>query len=192
MPLFTAALVAAGAMVGLRCLSAAEALRSVEIRVLLTIAASFAVGEALEKTGVARVLGHGLMETAQGLGPVGILAAVYLATMLLTEMITNNAAAALMFPIAAAAAGDAGMELRPFLFVLMMAASASFATPIGYQTNLMVFGAGRLPLRRLPALRDPAAARGGRGQRRRDQPRLAVRQRPRPTRAAAFASLRAR
>jgi di/tricarboxylate transporter len=85
---------------------------------------------------------HALVGVAQSLGPVGILAAIYLATALLTEMITNNAAAALMFPIAAATAADAGMDLYPFLIVLMMAASASFSTPIGYQTNLMVMGPG--------------------------------------------------
>ena len=142
MPLLTAALLAAGAMVGLRCVSGAEAVRSVELRVVLAIASSFAVAAALEKTGAAAVLGGGLLEAARGLGPVGILAAVYLATALLTEMVTNNAAAALMFPIAMATAESAGMEPRPFLFILMMAASASFSTPIGYQTNLLVFGPG--------------------------------------------------
>lgn len=141
-PLFTAALAATGAMVGLRCVSASEAIRSVEIRALLAIASSFAIGTALAKTGAAAVLGHGLVGFAEGAGPIGILAAIYLATAVLTELITNNAAAALMFPIAAATAQDAGMELRPFLFVLMMAASASFSTPVGYQTNLMVMGPG--------------------------------------------------
>jgi di/tricarboxylate transporter len=141
-PLLTAALVAAGAMVGLRCVSAAEAIRSVEVRVLLAIASSFAIGTALEKTGAAALLGHGLVGLAEDAGPAGILAAIYLATAVLTELITNNAAAALMFPIAAATAQDAGMDLRPFLFILMMAASASFSTPIGYQTNLMVYGPG--------------------------------------------------
>jgi di/tricarboxylate transporter len=140
--LLTAALVATGVMVLLRCVSASEALRSVEIRVLLAIASSFAIGSALEKTGAAGVLGHGVVGFAESFGPVGILAAVYLATAVLTELITNNAAAALMFPIAAATAQDAGMDLRPFLFILMMAASASFSTPIGYQTNLMVMGPG--------------------------------------------------
>jgi di/tricarboxylate transporter len=142
LPLFTAALVATGAMVGLRCVSASEAIRSVEVRVLLAIASSFAIGTALEKTGAAAALGHGLVGFAEGAGPIGILAAIYLATAVLTELITNNAAAALMFPIAAATAQDAGMDLRPFLFILMLAASASFSTPIGYQTNLMVMGPG--------------------------------------------------
>jgi di/tricarboxylate transporter len=70
------------------------------------------------------------------------LAAVFVATSVLTTMITNNGAAVLMFPIAAAAAEGLGVDLRPFVMTIMMAASASFATPIGYQTNMMVFGPG--------------------------------------------------
>ena len=140
--LITAALLAAGAMVATRCLSAPEAVRSVDLRVVVTIAASFGVGEALASTGVAATISAMLVEAAAPLGPVAVLAGVYLATALLTELITNNAAAVLMFPIAAGAAQAAGLELRPFAFTVMMAASASFSTPIGYQTNLMVWGPG--------------------------------------------------
>lgn len=141
-PLLTAALLASGALIAARCLTGPEAVRAVDVRVILAIAASFGIGEALHKTGAAREIAQGLLEAVRPFGPIGILGGVYLSTMVLTELITNNAAAVLMYPIAAAAAEAAGMEMRPFLFILMMAASASFSTPIGYQTNLMVYGPG--------------------------------------------------
>lgn len=142
MSLVTAALLASGAMILTRCLTADQAMRAVELRVLVAIAASFAAGAALDKTGVAAILAHGLVGIGAPFGPIGVLAAVYVATAFLTELVTNNAAAALMFPLAMAAAEQAHLRERPFYFVLMMAASASFSTPIGYQTNLMVYGPG--------------------------------------------------
>ena len=78
----------------------------------------------------------------RAIGPLALVACVYVATAVLTELISNNAAAALMFPIAAETAAAAGLELLPFALLVMMAASASFATPIGYQTNLMVWTPG--------------------------------------------------
>jgi di/tricarboxylate transporter len=140
--LLNAALLAAGAMIATGCLSGAEAVRSVEVRVLVAIAAAFATGAALQETGVARVFGETLVSLARPLGSLGILAGVYVSAAVLTELITNNAAAAIMFPFAVATAQAAGLPVKPFLLVLMMAASASFATPIGYTTNLMAYGAG--------------------------------------------------
>ena len=142
LPLITAALLAAGAMVATRCLTGAQARRSLELPVLVAIAASFGIAAALEKTGVAGFIAHGIVDVARPLGPVGVLAAIYLATAILTELVTNNAAAALMFPVATAAAEAAGIDLHACLLLLMIAASASFATPLGYQTNLMVMGPG--------------------------------------------------
>jgi di/tricarboxylate transporter len=75
-------------------------------------------------------------------GPLAVLAAVYFLTMILTEMITNNAAAALVFPIAFSVATQMGLNPEPFAVAIAMAASASFSTPIGYQTNLIVYGPG--------------------------------------------------
>lgn len=141
--LLSAALLAAGGMVLTGCLSLHEARRAVDLRVILAIAAAFGVGAALEQTGAAAALAQALVALGQPMGPVGILAAIYLATVLLTSLISNNAAAALMFPVAAAAAAQSGFDNpRPWLYVLMLAASASFCTPIGYQTNLMVLGPG--------------------------------------------------
>ncbi len=136
-----AAMLAAGLMLITQCCKVSTARRSVDWQVLMVIAASFALGNALEKSGLAHTVGHGLISLA-GNSPWISLALVYLVTILFTELITNNAAAVLVFPIAMSTARDLGVNFMPFAVVIMMAASASFATPIGYQTNLMVYGPG--------------------------------------------------
>src|SRR5690606_38947191 len=93
-------------------------------------------------SGLAALIGGGIVSTFGGAGPLVILLAVTLATIALTEMITNNAAAVLMFPIALAAAQQVDADPRPCAIALAVAASASFLTPIGYQTNTMVYGPG--------------------------------------------------
>jgi di/tricarboxylate transporter len=135
------AMLSAGLMLLLRCTSASSARKAVDWQVLLVIAASFGMGIALEKTGAANAVAGGLLALA-GDDPWATLALVYLATSVFTNLITNNAAAALMFPIALAAAARLDVSVLPFAIVIMKAASASFATPIGYQTNLMVMGPG--------------------------------------------------
>lgn len=136
-----ASMLAAGAMLLLRCTSAASARKSVDWQVLLVIAASFGIGMALDKTGAANLVAGGLLALA-GDNPWATLALVFVATSVFTNLITNNAAAALMFPIALAAASRLDVSMMPFAIVIMKAASASFATPLGYQTNLMVMGPG--------------------------------------------------
>ena len=136
-----AALVAAGLMVATRCTTVARARASIDWSVLAVIGASFGLGKSLEVTGAASHLAQSWLALA-GEGPWLALAAVYLVTMLFTEFITNNAAAVLVFPIAQATAGALGVSFWPFVVAIMMAGSASFATPIGYQTNLMVYGPG--------------------------------------------------
>jgi di/tricarboxylate transporter len=136
-----AALLTAAGMIVTHCCSVDRARRSVDWSVLLVIAAAIGIGAAVEKTGVALTIAHGLVELA-GSHPWANLAAVYIATALFTAIITNNAAAVLMFPIAHAVATDLGISFAPFAIAVMIAASASFATPIGYQTNLMVLGPG--------------------------------------------------
>jgi len=136
-----AAVIAAGAMLFTRCCTGSQARRAVDWQVLVVIAASLAMGKALETTGAAKALAHGMVAAAQGDAWL-TLALVYCATMVLTELITNNAAAVLIFPLADAAATQLGADFKPFAFTVMMAASASFSTPIGYQTNLMVMGPG--------------------------------------------------
>lgn len=137
-----AAFLAAGAMLVSGCLTATRARRSVDYSVLVVIAASFALGHAMAVTGVAQWLAGGLLGLG-GLSPWLALALVYLMTALFTEVITNNAAAVFMFPVAMAVADQVGANPVPFAIAVMFAASASFITPFGYQTNLMVYGPGR-------------------------------------------------
>jgi di/tricarboxylate transporter len=139
--MFRAALIASGLMIATRCCSITLARRSIDWELLLAIAASFALGDALERTGAAKMIADHLIGMAAG-NPWGTLAAVYFVTLIVTELITNNAAAALMFPMAIATAKNLHVSYMPFVITVMMAASAGFATPIGYQTNLMVYGPG--------------------------------------------------
>lgn len=141
-PLVTAAFAAAIGMVVTRCLSGNEAQQALDLQVLVVIAASLGIGQAVDRSGLAASLGHGLVALTADLGPVAAVAVLYLATMTLTELFTNNAAAALMLPVALSVAGELGLEYRAFAITVAVAASASFLTPIGYQTNLMVMSAG--------------------------------------------------
>ncbi|MBD0329597.1 MAG: SLC13 family permease [Thermoleophilia bacterium] len=137
-----AALLAAFALVGLGVLSPTEARDAVDLNVVLVIAASFGLGAALTTSGLAETIASLLIEPLGSFGDVGLLIGVLLATSLLTEVVTNNAAAVLMFPIALATADAAGLDPRPFAIVIALGASSSFLTPIGYQTNTMVYGMG--------------------------------------------------
>ena len=129
-------------VIAVGCLSPGDARRSIDASVLIVIAGSFGIARALEQTGAAGLLGHGVVEVARSLGPAAVLAGVYVMTMLLTELISNNAAAALAFPIALASAAELGVDPRPFAVTVAIAASLSFSTPLGYQTNLMIYGPG--------------------------------------------------
>jgi di/tricarboxylate transporter len=140
--MFGAALLAAAAMGLTRCLSAEQARRSIDVPTLLTIVAALVVGRAMESTGLAGAAAAVMIEAVRGLGPWGVLAGVYLLTLVFTELVTNNAAAALAFPVARAAAASLAVSPMPFAVVIAVAASAGFASPIGYQTHLMVYGAG--------------------------------------------------
>lgn len=139
--MLNAALMAVGAMMVSGCLSVSQAEKSLDMPVLITIAASFALGAALEKTGVAAILASNLVALSGG-RPWLLLILIYTAVTLLTETITNNAAAVIMVPLALAITRQAGLDPQPFMLAIMLAASASFATPLGYQTNLMVYGPG--------------------------------------------------
>jgi di/tricarboxylate transporter len=136
-----ASLLAAGLMIITRCTSGRDARRSVDWQILIVIAASFGLGSALHNTGAAESIAISLIELAGG-NEVISLALMFAATALLSAVATNNAAAVIMFPIALTTANNLGVSLMPFVLTLMVAASTSFATPIGYQTNLMVYGVG--------------------------------------------------
>ena len=118
-----------------------QALASIDRRVIVTIAAAIGLGEALRQAGVAEVAASGIVELGAG-SPWLTMALVYTVTSVFTQFITNNAAAVLVLPFALTAATVLHVSPLPFIIATMFAASASFATPFGYQTNLMVYGAG--------------------------------------------------
>ena len=142
LPVLSAALVGALVLVMSGVLTPAEARGAIDLDVILVIAGAFGLAGALESSGLAADIAH-LVGTVFGpLGPSGGLAGIVLTTVLLKSLITNNAAAVLMFPIAMSAAAELGMHSRGFAVAVALASSASFLTPLSYQTNLMVYGPG--------------------------------------------------
>ena len=123
------------------CTSSVQAKRSIDLGVLLTIGAGLGIGKALDESGAAKLLADQLIG-AVGQQPLVVLAVIYLVTMVFTNIITAKASAVLFFPIAMAAAKSLEADIMPFAMAVVVAAAASFATPIGYQTNLMVYGPG--------------------------------------------------
>lgn len=145
--IMTASMMAGGLMIATRCCTGSEARRAVDISLLIVVGSTLGIGEAMNSTGAARIMAENLVDLAGGNERL-VLAALYLVTMIFTELITNNAAAVLMLPIATGAAAKLatlnGIPYFPVPYVvtIMIAASAAFATPFGYQTNLMVYGPG--------------------------------------------------
>ncbi len=137
----TAALWGAALMWLTRCVTGVEARRSLDGQVLIVIGASIGLGQAVLSSGLAQGVAAGILAMV-GNNPLLALAAVYIITNVSTEVMSNNAAAVLMFPITIATAATLGVDATPFAVVVMMAASAAFASPIGYQTHLMVYGPG--------------------------------------------------
>lgn len=142
LPIEIAALLGAAAMAITGCVGIDRLYRNVELRVLVLLAAMLPLGIAIERSGAASALVDGGLSLALGSDPLVALAIVYGVTALLTEIITNNATAVLMTPIALALAERLGVSPYPFLVAVAFAASTSFSTPIGYQTNTMVYSAG--------------------------------------------------
>jgi di/tricarboxylate transporter len=136
------ALLAAAAVIATRVLTVGEARNAINLDVIILIAAAFGVGAAIETTGLAQTVADGLVGAFEPLGTIGIILGVVLATTLLTELITNNAAAVVIFPIAIAVAASAGIDPRAMAIAVAITASSSFLTPLGYQTNTMVYGPG--------------------------------------------------
>ncbi len=136
------------AMIATRCMTASEARNAIDLQVVLTIAAAIGVGRSLESSGAARFLAQSLVAGVESLGLENsvrsyvLLAVIYLLSSLLTELITNVAVATMMIPIAISVAVAGGNDPRTFIVAVALAASLSFATPVGYQTNLMVMGPG--------------------------------------------------
>jgi di/tricarboxylate transporter len=136
-----AAMLAAGLMIVTRCTTGRIARRAIDWQVLVVIASSFGIAHALQSSGAATAVALWLVSFAQDT-PTAALAIIFATTALLSALATNNAAAVLIFPIALSTADNLTVSHLPFAITLMVAASTSFATPTGYQTNLMVFGVG--------------------------------------------------
>jgi di/tricarboxylate transporter len=141
-PLAILAVIGAGLLIATRCLRATEAIASLDPPVLFLIAGSIPLGIALEKTGLARLMVDGTLATLGDLGPRFVLSGIYLLTGVLSAFLSNNATAVLMTPLALGVAASLAVDPRPFLMAVAFGASASFATPIGYQTNTIVMGPG--------------------------------------------------
>ena len=142
LPIAALALIAASLVIALGCLDHQDAYRSIRWDILMLIFGMLSLGLALEKTGGANLIVNSLSGLVEGWGPLAILALIYLVTTILTEIMSNNATAILMTPIAVSFGHHLGIDPRPLVVAVMFAASASFATPIGYQTNTLVYSAG--------------------------------------------------
>ena len=136
-----AAMLASGAMLFTRCCTSSQARRSVEWKVILAVAAAFALGGAVEKSGLAKAIAGSLTAAAGG-DPWLSLVAIYGGTLLLTELISHSAAVSLLFPIALGTAQNLGIDYMPFVAAVTVAGSLGFATPLGYQTHMMVYSPG--------------------------------------------------
>jgi len=142
MPIASLALIGAVTVMITGCVETEEAYRSIDWRILFLIFGMLGLSIGLQKTGAINLIVDQIITLVGGMGPLVILAAVYVLTSILTEMVSNNAVAVLLGPIAINLATQLGFDPKPFLMAVLFAASASFATPIGYQTNTFVYGAG--------------------------------------------------
>ncbi|HQL00170.1 MAG TPA: SLC13 family permease [Smithellaceae bacterium] len=143
LPIMVGAIIGSILLVIVGCITLEEAYDAIDWNVIFLLGGIISLGVALEKTGAAMYLSQQMIRFLGGWGPVAIVAALYLMTSLLTETMSNNATAVLLAPIAIAAAAAMGVSPKPFLMAIAFAASASFMTPVGYQTNTMIYGVGR-------------------------------------------------
>ena len=141
-PILIAAAVTAIMLIMTNIISFSDAKKSVDFYVLIIIASAFGIATALINSGLAGLIAHTMIDVLESFGRVGIVAGLFLITSLYTEIITNNAGAAIMFPIALSVSQNLNMDPLPFMLIITLGASASFATPIGYQTNLLVYNVG--------------------------------------------------
>lgn len=141
-PIFLLAILAVAVVLVTRCIDAEEAFSYIDGRLLAMIFSMLAIGAALEASGAVALIVGALAPYLKALPPFLIVWAIYLLTSLLTELVSNNAVAVVVTPIAIGLAAEMGIDARPLVVAVMVAASASFATPIGYQTNMLVYGPG--------------------------------------------------
>jgi len=142
LPLFTVSLVILSALVFLGVLNLAEIRRQLDLGLLMVLVCSLAIGVALEKSGTAALIAGWLMDVGKQLGPVAVISALFVVTIFLTALITNAACVSIVFPIAMSLAEQMNLPYTPFFVAIAFAASGDFITPMGNQTNLMVYGPG--------------------------------------------------
>lgn len=142
LPIMVAAIIGCMFLVVTKCISMEDAYQAIDWKVIFLLAGAMSLGVALDRSGAARLLSGFLIDIVGSLGPIAIVSVLYLITSLLTETMSNNASAVLLAPIAIAAAITLEVDPRPFLMAITFAASSSFMTPVGYQTNTMIYGAG--------------------------------------------------
>jgi di/tricarboxylate transporter len=142
LPLFTVSLVILSAMVFAGVLNVTEIRKQLDLGLLMVLVCSLAIGVALEKSGAATLVAGWLIDAGKQMGPVAVVTALFIVTVFLTSLITNAAAVAIVFPIAMSIAQQMHLPYTPFFVAIAFAASGDFMTPIGYQTNLMVYGPG--------------------------------------------------
>ncbi|CAN5819390.1 SLC13 family permease [soil metagenome] len=140
--LLQGALLVVVSLLATRALTLSEARRAIDLNLVVLVAAAFGLGSAVENSGLGAVAAEGLLTLLAPFGLVAALAGIYIATVALTELISNNAAAVLLFPVAVATAAGLGVDARPVVIAVLFGASLAFLTPIGYQTNLMVYSLG--------------------------------------------------
>lgn len=142
MTIMEAAIVGTALMLVSGCLRFRDIYNNLPWQTLVMLGCLIPLGTAMQNTGMAKLIAHQLIQNLQSFGPVAVLSGLYLVTTLLTSVMTNNATGVLMVPIALSISSQLGADFKPFIFTVMFAASASFMTPMGYQTNTFIFGAG--------------------------------------------------
>lgn len=140
--LFLALMILFSLILSFKIASPKDVHRNIDYNLILIIVMSLALGLAMVKSGVAQVISHNIINLFSSFGPIGILTGVYAVTAILAAYITNKAAVAIIFPVALSLAFDLGVNPMPFILVVAFASAANFMTPIGYQTNLMIYGPG--------------------------------------------------
>lgn len=142
LPLFHVCLVILGGLILAGVLNIKEIKRQLDLSLLMVLVCSLAMGVALERSGTAGLIAHVIIAAGKVFGNVGLLSALFIVTIFLTSLVTNPAAVAIMFPIALSMSQQAALPATPFFVAIAFGASGDFMTPIGYQTNLMVYGPG--------------------------------------------------
>jgi di/tricarboxylate transporter len=143
LPIASAAIIGCALMIVSGCLTMRQAYEAIDWQVIFLLAGALSLGRAMEQTGTARMVSEGIVGVVGGLGPEALISSFFLLTAGLTAAISNNATAVVLAPIAITTAERLGLDARPFLMAIAFGASASFLTPVGYQTNTLVYGPGK-------------------------------------------------